>query len=67
MPSWRSSPAKAGQWHRELSPGIGTHIADHSHPRLSHVKQVEENAKAMEFGPLTPEQMKRIEVILKRA
>lgn len=30
-------------------------------------KQVEENARAMEFGPLTPEQMHQIEVILKRA
>ena len=36
-------------------------------PGFRTVKQVEENAKAMEFGPLTPEQMKRIEVILKRA
>jgi aryl-alcohol dehydrogenase-like predicted oxidoreductase len=30
------------------------------------VKQVEENARAMEFGPLTPEQMSQIEVILNR-
>ena len=36
-------------------------------PGFRTVKQVEENAGAMEFGPLTPEQMGRIEVILKRA
>jgi len=36
-------------------------------PGFRTVKQVEENAKAMEFGPLTPEQMGQIEVILKRA
>lgn len=36
-------------------------------PGFRTVKQVEENARAMEFGPLTPEQMSRIEVILKRA
>ena len=36
-------------------------------PGFRTVKQVEENAGAMEFGPLTPEQMSRIEVVLKRA
>ncbi len=36
-------------------------------PGFRTVKQVEENAGAMEFGPLTPEQMSRIEAILKRA
>jgi aryl-alcohol dehydrogenase-like predicted oxidoreductase len=35
-------------------------------PGFRTVKQVEENAGAMAFGPLTPEQMKQIEVILKR-
>jgi len=35
-------------------------------PGFRTVKQVEENAKAMEFGPLTREQMTQIEVILKR-
>jgi aryl-alcohol dehydrogenase-like predicted oxidoreductase len=35
-------------------------------PGFRTVKQVEENAGAMEFGPLTPEQMSRIEVVLKR-
>jgi aryl-alcohol dehydrogenase-like predicted oxidoreductase len=35
-------------------------------PGFRTVKQVEENAGAMEFGPLTPEQMSRIEVILHR-
>jgi len=36
-------------------------------PGFRTVKQVEENTAAMEFGPLTHEQMKQIEVILKRA
>jgi aryl-alcohol dehydrogenase-like predicted oxidoreductase len=36
-------------------------------PGFRTVKQVEENAAAMEFGPLTPDQMSQIEVILKRA
>jgi len=36
-------------------------------PGFRTVKQVEENAGAMEFGPLTPEQMTQIEVVLKRA
>lgn len=36
-------------------------------PGFRTVKQVEENARAMEFGPLTPEQMSQIDVILKRA
>jgi aryl-alcohol dehydrogenase-like predicted oxidoreductase len=35
-------------------------------PGFRTVKQVEENAGAMEFGPLTPEQMSQIEAILKR-
>jgi aryl-alcohol dehydrogenase-like predicted oxidoreductase len=35
-------------------------------PGFRTVKQVEENARAMEFGPLTPEQMSQIEVILNR-
>lgn len=35
-------------------------------PGFKTVAQVEENAKAMEFGPLTPEQMKEIEKILGR-
>ncbi|MFZ5989610.1 MAG: aldo/keto reductase [Bacillota bacterium] len=34
-------------------------------PGFKTVKQVEENAKAMEFGPLTPAQMKEIEKLLK--
>jgi len=36
-------------------------------PGFRTVKQVEENAGAMEFGPLTMEQMHQVEVILKRA
>jgi hypothetical protein len=28
---------------------------------------IQENAGAMEFGPLTPEQMRQIEIVLKRA
>ena len=36
-------------------------------PGFRTVKQVEENAGAMEFGPLTPEQMSQIDVALKRA
>ncbi len=35
-------------------------------PGFKTVAQVEENAKAMEFGPLTPEQMKEIDTILGR-
>ena len=35
-------------------------------PGFRTVAQVEENAKAMEFGPLTPEQMAEIERILGR-
>jgi aryl-alcohol dehydrogenase-like predicted oxidoreductase len=35
-------------------------------PGFRTVKQVEENAGAMEFGPLTPEQMSEIESILER-
>jgi aryl-alcohol dehydrogenase-like predicted oxidoreductase len=35
-------------------------------PGFRTVKQVEENAGAMELGPLTPEQMQEIEGILKR-
>jgi len=35
-------------------------------PGFRTVKQVEENAGAMEFGLLTPEQMSRIEIILQR-
>ena len=35
-------------------------------PGFRTVKQVEENAGAMEFGPLTPEQMSRIDLVLKR-
>ncbi|HUI90035.1 MAG TPA: aldo/keto reductase [Anaerolineales bacterium] len=36
-------------------------------PGFRTVQQVEENARAMEFGPLTPEQLGQIQVILKRA
>lgn len=36
-------------------------------PGFRTVEQVEENAGAMAFGPLTPEQMQQIEVVLKRA
>jgi len=36
-------------------------------PGFRTVKQVEENAGAMAFGPLTPEQMGKIDTILKRA
>jgi aryl-alcohol dehydrogenase-like predicted oxidoreductase len=36
-------------------------------PGFKTVIQVEENTKAMEFGPLTPEQMNEIESILKRS
>lgn len=36
-------------------------------PGFRTVKQVEENAAAMEFGPLTSDQMSQIEVILNRA
>ncbi len=35
-------------------------------PGFKTAKQVEENCKAMEFGPLTPRQMKEIDVLLKR-
>ena len=35
-------------------------------PGFKTVAQVEENAKAMEFGPLTPDQMQEIDVILGR-
>jgi aryl-alcohol dehydrogenase-like predicted oxidoreductase len=35
-------------------------------PGFKTVAQVEENAKAMEIGPLTPEQMKEIDVLLGR-
>ena len=35
-------------------------------PGFKTVAQVEENAKAMEFGPLTPEQMKEIDTLLGR-
>jgi aryl-alcohol dehydrogenase-like predicted oxidoreductase len=36
-------------------------------PGFRTVKQVEENAGAMQFGPLTPEQMYQIDVLLERA
>jgi len=36
-------------------------------PGFRTVKQVEENAGAMKFGPLSPDQMKQIEGILKRS
>ena len=36
-------------------------------PGFRTVKQVEENAGAMDFGPLTPEQMSQIDMVLKRA
>jgi aryl-alcohol dehydrogenase-like predicted oxidoreductase len=36
-------------------------------PGFRTVKQVEENAGAMQFGPLTPEQMRQIDVLLRRA
>ena len=36
-------------------------------PGFRTVKQVEENAGAMAFGPLTPKQMSRIDSVLKRA
>jgi aryl-alcohol dehydrogenase-like predicted oxidoreductase len=36
-------------------------------PGFRTVEQVEENAGAMEFGPLTAEQMSQIEAILNRA
>ena len=35
-------------------------------PGFKNVKQVTENAKAMEFGPLTEDQMDEIEIILER-
>ena len=35
-------------------------------PGFKTVAQVEENARAMEFGPLTPEQMKEIDMVLGR-
>jgi aryl-alcohol dehydrogenase-like predicted oxidoreductase len=35
-------------------------------PGFRTVEQVEENAGAMEYGPLTPEQMREIEVLLER-
>jgi aryl-alcohol dehydrogenase-like predicted oxidoreductase len=35
-------------------------------PGFRTVAQVEENAKAMEFGPLTPDQMAEIDRILER-
>jgi aryl-alcohol dehydrogenase-like predicted oxidoreductase len=36
-------------------------------PGFRTVKQVEENAAAMEFGPLTPHQMSQVDSILGRA
>ena len=36
-------------------------------PGFRTVSQVEENSRAMQFGPLTPEQMKEIESILEPA
>jgi len=36
-------------------------------PGFRTVKQVEENVGAMDFGPLTPEQMSQIDMVLKRA
>ena len=36
-------------------------------PGFRTVRQVEENAGAMHFGPLTPEQMRQIDVLLERA
>jgi aryl-alcohol dehydrogenase-like predicted oxidoreductase len=36
-------------------------------PGFRTIKQVEENAGAKQFGPLTPDQLKQIEGILKRA
>ena len=36
-------------------------------PGFRTVRQVEENAGAMAFGPLTPEQMRQIDAVLKRA
>jgi aryl-alcohol dehydrogenase-like predicted oxidoreductase len=36
-------------------------------PGFKTVKQVDENAKAMQFGPLTPDQMREIDSILERA
>ncbi len=36
-------------------------------PGFRTVKQVEENAAAMAFGPLTPEQMRQIEALLRPA
>jgi aryl-alcohol dehydrogenase-like predicted oxidoreductase len=35
-------------------------------PGFRTVKQVEENARAMQFGPLSPEQMKQIDALLER-
>jgi aryl-alcohol dehydrogenase-like predicted oxidoreductase len=35
-------------------------------PGFKNVKQAEENAKAMEFGPLTEEQMAEIDNLLKK-
>lgn len=33
-------------------------------PERCHEKQIEENARAMEFGPFTPKQMKEIDMLL---
>jgi aryl-alcohol dehydrogenase-like predicted oxidoreductase len=35
-------------------------------PGFKNMKQAEENARAMEFGPLTPEQMQEVDVLLGR-
>jgi aryl-alcohol dehydrogenase-like predicted oxidoreductase len=35
-------------------------------PGFRTVQQVEENAGAMEFGPLTPDQMSRIDLVLEK-
>jgi aryl-alcohol dehydrogenase-like predicted oxidoreductase len=35
-------------------------------PGFKNVAQVDENVKAMEFGPLTPDQMKEIDTLLGR-
>jgi aryl-alcohol dehydrogenase-like predicted oxidoreductase len=36
-------------------------------PGFKTIKQVEENAKAMDFGPLSPNQMHEIDRILKQS
>jgi aryl-alcohol dehydrogenase-like predicted oxidoreductase len=56
---------------RTLAQGALAWIWGHSQrtipiPGFKTVQQAQENARAMQFGPLAPEQMMEIEVLLRR-